>query len=65
MGVGVAVTAVMLLVAYAPGYFPEGYERLHRYGWVHIVPLFAATQILATVGWLYISSKDNQGDCND
>lgn len=59
---GTAITVVMLLIAYVPGFHPEGYERLRHDGLLYVVPLLSAIQISTTVAWLYISSQNKRGE---
>lgn len=57
-GLCFAVIALLVLIAYFPGFAPVSYENLRRTKLIMIVPMLAASGLLSSVGWLWFESKE-------
>jgi len=64
VGICVGLSITMLGITFLPSFYPVGFERIHRAGLTPVVPLIAAIQLSASVGWLYVSSINKNGDNN-
>jgi len=53
-----AVIILLLLISYIPGFAPLAYDNLRRTRLVMVVPIITACGLLASVGWLWIESKE-------
>ena len=61
ISIGVGITALLLTITFLPGFYPDGYVRLHRAGLVPVIILIAIIQLSASAGWIY-ASHTNKGD---
>lgn len=60
MGLCASFLALLLAVAYLPGFFPVGFEGLRQSRLIYLVPVVTVTGIGSAISWLYLKHKADE-----